>query len=64
LALTTAAICERVVRACDGFHEVAAKSDDDVAALLRALKIDAFVDLNGQTLGWRPAILAQRPAPV
>jgi predicted O-linked N-acetylglucosamine transferase (SPINDLY family) len=28
------------------------------------LEIDILVDLNGQTLGWRPAILQYRPAPV
>lgn len=54
----------RVVKACDAFHDVAAQSDDDVAALLCKLEVDILVDLNGQTLGWRPAILAQRPAPV
>ncbi|HWX89381.1 MAG TPA: hypothetical protein VNY75_03690, partial [Rhizomicrobium sp.] len=54
----------RIVKACDAFHDVAAQSDDDVAALLRDLEVDIIIDLNGQTLGWRPAILVQRPAPV
>jgi predicted O-linked N-acetylglucosamine transferase (SPINDLY family) len=54
----------RIVKACDIFHDVAARRDDDVAALLCKLEVDILVDLNGQTHGWRPAILARRPAPV
>jgi protein O-GlcNAc transferase len=54
----------RIADVCDAFHDVAAQSDDDVAALLHELEVDILVDLNGQTLGWRPAILTQRPAPV
>jgi protein O-GlcNAc transferase len=54
----------RIIKACDAFHDVTAQSDADVAALLLRHKIDILVDLNGQTLGWRPAILAQRPVQV
>jgi predicted O-linked N-acetylglucosamine transferase (SPINDLY family) len=54
----------RIRRACGHFHDVWDKSDEAVAGLIRAHEIDILVDLNGQTMGWRPGILKHRPAPV
>lgn len=54
----------RIAAACDQFHDLAPLGSRDAAALIRARETDILVDLNGQTLGWRPAILRQRPAPV
>src|SRR5262249_48896628 len=53
----------RIVRAFDAFHDLADKSAGEIAALLRALDVHIAVDLNGLTRGWRPEVLAQRPAP-
>lgn len=55
---------QRVVAACDQFHDIAHMGSREAAGQIRALEIDILVDLNGQTLGWRPAILRHRPAPV
>jgi protein O-GlcNAc transferase len=54
----------RIVKACDSFHDVSGMGGREAALLIRDLEIDILVDLNGQTLGWRPAILKYRPAPV
>jgi protein O-GlcNAc transferase len=54
----------RVVRAFDQFHDVAAKSDSEIARLVNDLAIDIAVDLNGYTESARPTIFAQRPAPI
>jgi predicted O-linked N-acetylglucosamine transferase (SPINDLY family) len=54
----------RLVRAFDAFHDVAAHSDRAIAELLRRLDVHIAVDLNGLTRGWRPGVLAHRPAPV
>jgi predicted O-linked N-acetylglucosamine transferase (SPINDLY family) len=54
----------RIRQACDHFPDVGDKGDEAVADLIRAREIDILVDLNGQTLGWRPGILKYRPAPV
>jgi len=55
---------ERVVRACDDFFSIGAAGSREAANLIREAEIDILVDLNGQTMGWRPAILKYRPAPV
>jgi len=55
---------DRVVKACDQFRNIGAMGARDAAALIRQAEIDILVDLNGQTMGWRPAILKYRPAPV
>lgn len=55
---------KRVVQACDRFFPVGAMGSAEAAKLIGETEIDILVDLNGQTMGWRPAILAQRPAPV
>lgn len=54
----------RVVAACDEFHDIAAMGSREAAAQIREREVDILVDLNGQTMGWRPAILRHRPAPV
>ena len=54
----------RVVAAFDRFHDVAAKTDREIARLLHELEIDIAIDLKGTTYKARPAILAHRPAPI
>lgn len=54
----------RIVRAFDRFHDVAAESDRAIAELLHRLEVHIAVDLNGLTRGWRPGLLAHRPAPI
>lgn len=54
----------RLTRAFDRFIDVSGHSDAQAARLLREMEIDIAVDLNGHTLGGRPAILSFRPAPV
>jgi predicted O-linked N-acetylglucosamine transferase (SPINDLY family) len=58
------AIGRRLRGAFEHFHDVTTRSDAEIAQLLRALKIDIAVDLNGYTVGARPGIFAQRGAPV
>jgi predicted O-linked N-acetylglucosamine transferase (SPINDLY family) len=55
---------QRIVKACDRFFSIGAMGSREAADLIRETEIDILVDLNGPTMGWRPAILAQRPAPV
>ena len=57
-------IGQRLRRAVEHFHDVSARRDAEVAQLLRELRIDIAVDLNGYTVGARPAIFAYRAAPV
>src|SRR6185437_3443323 len=54
----------RLESAFDRFLDVRAKSDVEIAALLREHEIDVAVDLMGPTQLARPGILAHRPAPV
>ena len=54
----------RIVKACDTFHKFDGIGSREAAALIRESEIDILVDLNGHTMGWRPAILKYRPAPV
>jgi protein O-GlcNAc transferase len=54
----------RLERGFGRFIDVRAKTDRDVARLIKALEIDIAVDLTGYTAGSRPRILAFRPAPV
>jgi protein O-GlcNAc transferase len=58
------AVRARLVAAFDRFHDVRAKSDREVAQLLRELEIDIAIDLKGFTQNSRIGILAHRPAPV
>jgi predicted O-linked N-acetylglucosamine transferase (SPINDLY family) len=55
---------QRIVKACDRFHDIGGMGSLEAARLIRELEVDVVVDLNGQTLGWRPAIFKYRPAPV
>ncbi|HWX89889.1 MAG TPA: hypothetical protein VNY75_06260, partial [Rhizomicrobium sp.] len=54
----------RLMKGFDRFEDVRAKSDAEVAALLRGGEFDIAVDLKGHTEGARPGILAHRPCPV
>lgn len=47
-----------------GWHEVAAMTDEGIAALVRSRGIDVLVDLSGHTLGHRMGVFALRGAPV
>jgi predicted O-linked N-acetylglucosamine transferase (SPINDLY family) len=58
------AMRQRIVKACDQFHDIGGMGTPEAARLIRALEVDVLVDLNGQTLGWRPGIFKYRPAPV
>jgi predicted O-linked N-acetylglucosamine transferase (SPINDLY family) len=54
----------RLVKGFDHYHEVALRSDHEVARLIRDLGIHIAVDLKGYTEKARPGILAYRPAPI
>jgi predicted O-linked N-acetylglucosamine transferase (SPINDLY family) len=54
----------RVAAAFDDWRDVHGRSDGDVAAAIRADRIDVLIDCNGHTRGARLAPLAQRPAAV
>ncbi|SDD24356.1 O-linked N-acetylglucosamine transferase, SPINDLY family protein [Paraburkholderia lycopersici] len=58
------ALRQRVIGAVDHFERIGGFTDEAAAHLIRSHEIDILVDLHGQTLGARPAILAARPAPV
>ncbi len=55
---------QRISKACDQFHDIGGLGSLEAASLIRRLEIDILIDLNGHTLGWRPAIFKYRPAPV
>lgn len=54
----------RLRKAFGGFHDIAAKTDDDAVRLIREAKLDILVDLKGFTTDVRTAIFAYKPAPV
>lgn len=56
----------RTIRATPGLHWIDLSALDDVAAAaqIRSLQLDIAVDLSGYNDNPRPAVLAQRPAPV
>ena len=54
----------RLIAAFDHFHDVRANSDTEVAKLMRDLRIDIAVDLQGYTNDARPEIFEYRPAPI
>lgn len=54
----------RVANAFDRFIDIRDLSDEGAASLMRDLKIDIAIDLNGHTRHARLGILALRPAPV
>jgi predicted O-linked N-acetylglucosamine transferase (SPINDLY family) len=55
---------QRVRRAFHQFIDVSRASDRDVSALMRDLEIDIAIDLMGFSGGSRPAIFANRAAPI
>jgi protein O-GlcNAc transferase len=60
----TGAFAQRVAASFDQFIDVSARSDREVARLLRELEVDIVVDLMGFTLGMRLGVFAHRAAPV
>ena len=54
----------RIAAGFEHFFDVRSSSDAEIAALLKRMEVDIAVDLMAFTEGCRPAILAQRPAPV
>jgi predicted O-linked N-acetylglucosamine transferase (SPINDLY family) len=54
----------RLRGAFDRFLDVGTQADKEIAQILREAEIDIAVDLSGITENSRPAIFAQRPAPV
>ncbi|MHC1478938.1 O-linked N-acetylglucosamine transferase, SPINDLY family protein [Frateuria aurantia] len=55
---------QRARLAFEHFHNVEGMSPVEVVALARGLQLDIAIDLNGHTLGARPAVMAARVAPV
>jgi len=58
------ALRARVISAMDHFTRIDTLSDQQAAQKIRADEIDILIDLQGQTAGARPNMLAYRPAPV
>ena len=58
------AMRERVIGAMDHFHRIHGLSDEQAAELIRSHEIDVLIDLQGQTSGARPNMLAFRPSPI
>ena len=58
------AMRRRFEQAFARFTDVSAKSDSEIASLLRQLGADIVVDLMGYTEGGRPGIFKHRPAPI
>jgi predicted O-linked N-acetylglucosamine transferase (SPINDLY family) len=54
----------RIERSVEHFLEVAADSDQTIAARMASLPIDIAVDLGGHSTGGRTRVLAFRPAPL
>ncbi len=54
----------RVSQACDRFIDVSQRSDAAIADLIRELRVELLVDINGFALGGRLGIAALRPAPL
>ena len=55
---------QRVEAGCEFFHDIGALGKLDAARVIADHDIDILVDLNGHTGNAKPAITAQRPAPV
>ena len=58
------AMRQRVITAMDHFVRIHQLTDEAAAARMRADEIDILIDLQGQTSGARPNMLAYRPAPI
>ena len=54
----------RLAGAFDQFHDLAGKSDEEVAQTMRSLEVDIAIDLSGHTQGNCLSAFAHRPAPV
>jgi protein O-GlcNAc transferase len=61
-ASRTDEITEELQRRANGFFNVSALADTEVADKIRDAKIDILVDLSGHTRGSRLSVLRQRPA--
>jgi predicted O-linked N-acetylglucosamine transferase (SPINDLY family) len=57
-------IRSRLIKSFDRFFDVTTRTDEDVAKLLRDLKVHIAVDLKGHTTDARMGILARRAAPI
>ena len=57
-------IRSRLIKSFDRFFDVTTRTDEDVAKLLRDLKVHIAVDLKGHTTDARIGILARRAAPI
>ena len=55
---------QQVAAACDGFHDVSALADEEIAARIALARIDILIDLSGYLDFMRPEVLALRPAPL
>jgi predicted O-linked N-acetylglucosamine transferase (SPINDLY family) len=54
----------RIAGACDRFIDTTARSDAEIASLIRQMEIDIAVDLKGYTQHNRCGIFALKPAPI
>src|SRR5262249_7069672 len=54
----------RLQAAFDQFFDVGRRSDQDIARLLKDLRVDIAIDLQGHTKDARPGVFAFRPAPI
>ena len=55
---------DRIIAACDQFHDLEKAGDEVIAKLIRDAEIDIAISLNGYTTNCLPEIFARRPAPV
>jgi predicted O-linked N-acetylglucosamine transferase (SPINDLY family) len=54
----------RLERSFEDFIDVRARSDHQIASLIRELEVDILVDLTGPTANARLGVLAHKPAPI
>lgn len=57
-------LTRQLQQSVDEWRDIADRSDEEVAAAIRADAIDILVDLSGHTAGHRLPVFARRPAPV
>lgn len=57
-------ISQRIRASVDGWHSTVGIGDSDLAAAIRAARIDILIDLAGHTAGNRLGVFARRAAPV